>query len=89
MGNFFRSLCGRYVGKTFGIDFININYLFIFIFSDVGCVQISPDSQKGFESQTRHAPIVRFEIVENANQISGPAMAKIKYENNVSYLHQS
>ena len=65
-------------------------YLFLFFnFSDVGCVQISPDSQKGFESETRYAPIVRFEIVENANQISGPAMAKIKYENNVSYLHQS
>ena len=59
------------------------------MFPDVGCVQVSADSQKGFESQTCHAPIVRFEIVENANQISGPAMAKIKYENNVSYLHQS
>ena len=70
--------------------FIQTIRLFKFFnFSDVGCVQISPDSQKGFESQTCHAPIVRFEIVENANQISGPAMAKIKYENNVSYLHQS
>merc|ERR1719464_2609126 len=39
--------------------------------NDVGCVQVSPDSQKGFESQTRHLQLYVLKLLKMQTKYLG------------------
>ena len=60
-----------------------------FLFSDVGCLQVSADLKEDTESEARHDAIVRLEIAQDADQVLGQTMEEIQYENHVSHLYQS
>lgn len=58
-------------------------------FSDVGCFQIGPDIETHFKSPSRNDAALRFETVENANQVSWKTVAEIEYENDQCDLCES
>ena len=58
-------------------------------FSDVGCVQVSANPEADPQGSACAAAVVRFEVAQDANEVSGTAVAQSEHENAVGHLLQS